>query len=99
MFSESKPVSAEERVVAVTGRTIFERASDLISKVRSVEIASKYRSRPRSTSLANGPCSMFHRESLIEIGAGELTTLYPIIKKIQTVFYGLRVFIFLIFNF
>tara|TARA_B110001452_G_scaffold238177_1_gene218508 strand:+ start:14365 stop:15486 length:1122 start_codon:yes stop_codon:yes gene_type:complete len=68
LFSESKPVSDEERVVAVTGRTIFERASDIISKVRSVEIASKYRSRPRSTSLANGPCSMFHRESLLEIG-------------------------------
>jgi len=68
LFSESNPVSTEEKVVAVTGRTIFERASDLISKVRSVEIASKYRSRPRSTSLANGPCSMFHRESLIEIG-------------------------------
>tara|TARA_B110000444_G_scaffold305_1_gene288 strand:- start:6027 stop:7148 length:1122 start_codon:yes stop_codon:yes gene_type:complete len=68
LFSESKPVSDDERVVAVTGRTIFERASDIISKVRSVEIASKYRSRPRSTSLANGPCSMFHRESLLEIG-------------------------------
>ena len=68
LYSESNPVSTEETVVAVTGRTIFERSSDLISKVRSVEIASKYRSRPRSTSLANGPCSMFHRESLIEIG-------------------------------
>ena len=68
LFSESNPVSEEEKVVAVTGRTIFERASDIISKVRSVEIASKYRSRPRSTSLANGPCSMFHRESLLEIG-------------------------------
>lgn len=68
LFSESNPVSTEEKVVAVTGRTIFQRASDIISKVRSVEIASKYRSRPRSTSLANGPCSMFHRESLIEIG-------------------------------
>ena len=68
LFSESNPVSEEEKVVAVTGRTIFERASDIISKVRSVEIASKYRSRPRSTSLANGPCSMFHRDSLLEIG-------------------------------
>lgn len=68
LYSESNPVSTEETVVAVTGRTIFERSSDLISKVRSVEIASKYRSRPRSTSLANGPCSMFHRQSLIEIG-------------------------------
>ena len=68
LFAESEPVSPEENVVAVTGRTIFERADDLISKVRSVEIASKYRSRPRSTSLANGPCSMFHRQSLIQIG-------------------------------
>lgn len=68
LYSESNPVSDEEKVVAVTGRTIFQRSSDIISKVRSVEIASKYRSRPRSTSLANGPCSMFHRESLIEIG-------------------------------
>jgi glycosyltransferase involved in cell wall biosynthesis len=68
LFAESKPISPEENVVAVTGRTIFERADDLISKVRSVEIASKYRSRPRRTSLANGPCSMFHRESLINIG-------------------------------
>ncbi|MAV43377.1 MAG: hypothetical protein CMA30_02745 [Euryarchaeota archaeon] len=68
LFAESKPISSKENVVAVTGRTIFERADDLISKVRSVEIASKYRSRPRSTSLANGPCSMFHRKSLIEIG-------------------------------
>ena len=67
LFAESKPISPEENVVAVTGRTIFERADDLISKVRSVEIASKYRSRPRRTSLANGPCSMFHRESLINI--------------------------------
>ena len=68
LFAESKPVSPEENVVAVTGRTIFERADDLISKVRSVEIATKYRSRPRSTSLANGPCSMFKRQALTGIG-------------------------------
>jgi cellulose synthase/poly-beta-1,6-N-acetylglucosamine synthase-like glycosyltransferase len=68
LYAESQPISDQEKVVAVTGRTIFERSDDLVSKVRSVEIASKYRSRPRRTSLANGPCSMFHRESLTEIG-------------------------------
>jgi cellulose synthase/poly-beta-1,6-N-acetylglucosamine synthase-like glycosyltransferase len=68
MVAEIKPVSHVERVVAVTGRTVFEQASDLVSRLRSIEIASKYRSRPRRTSLANGPCSMFHREALLEVG-------------------------------
>ena len=68
LVAEIQPVSAEEHVVAVTGRTVFERAEDLVSRFRSVEIASKYRSRPRRTSLANGPCSMFHRESLLDVG-------------------------------
>ena len=61
-------VEGEAPVVAVTGRTVFERARDLVSWHRSVEISAKYRSRPRHTSLANGPCSMFHRTSLVEIG-------------------------------
>jgi cellulose synthase/poly-beta-1,6-N-acetylglucosamine synthase-like glycosyltransferase len=68
LVAEIQPVSDDERVVAVTGRTVFERADDLVSRFRSVEIASKYRSRPRRTSLANGPCSMFHRTSLLEVG-------------------------------
>jgi len=68
MVAETAPVSHVERVVAVTGRTVFEQAHDLVSRLRSVEIASKYRSRPRRTSLANGPCSMFHREALLEVG-------------------------------
>jgi len=68
MMAETTPVSEEERVVAVTGRTIFEQAEDTVSRLRSVEIAAKYRSRPRRTSLANGPCSMFHRSSLLAIG-------------------------------
>lgn len=68
LFSEATPLTNDEKIVAVTGRTIFERANDLVSHLRSVEIESKYRSRPRKTSLANGPCSMFHRQSLIEIG-------------------------------
>jgi len=58
----------EETVVAVTGRTIFQTHTDLVSRFRAVEIASKYRSRPRRTSLANGPCSMFNRQALIDVG-------------------------------
>ena len=57
-----------EEVVAVTGRTVFGRSDDVISRIRSIEIESKYRSRPRITNLANGPCSMFKRKSLLEIG-------------------------------
>ena len=68
MILEIQPIDHHEKVVAVTGRTVFEHAGDVVSRVRSVEIATKYRSRPRRTSLANGPCSMFDRESLLEIG-------------------------------
>lgn len=65
---ESSGSREGEEVVAVTGRTIFGRSDDVISKIRSIEIESKYRSRPRRTKLANGPCSMFHREKLLDIG-------------------------------
>ena len=68
LYEKSEPIDSEEVVVAVTGRTIFERSDDLVSLLRSVDIESKYRSRPRRTSLANGPCSMFHSKSLDEIG-------------------------------
>tara|TARA_B110000444_G_scaffold158444_1_gene148114 strand:- start:898 stop:2025 length:1128 start_codon:yes stop_codon:yes gene_type:complete len=68
MILEIQPIDSQEKVVAITGRTVFEHAGDVVSRVRSVEIATKYRSRPRRTSLANGPCSMFERESLLEIG-------------------------------
>ena len=57
-----------EDVVAVTGRTVFGRSDDVISRIRSVEIEAKYRSRPRRTKLANGPCSMFNREKLLSVG-------------------------------
>lgn len=67
MLESSESRSGEE-VVAVTGRTIFGRSDDVISKIRSIEIESKYRSRPRRTKLANGPCSMFHKEKLLDIG-------------------------------
>lgn len=69
MVLEIKPIDQHEKIVAITGRTVFEQADDVVSRVRSVEVATKYRSRPRRTSLANGPCSMFERESLLEIGS------------------------------
>ncbi len=69
LVAVSNPVSVNEKVVAVTGRTIFESAEDVVSLVRSVEVAQKYRSRPRRTSLANGPCSMFNREALLNVGS------------------------------
>lgn len=65
---ESSDSREGEEVVAVTGRTIFGRSDDVISRIRSIEIESKYRSRPRRTKLANGPCSMFSRERLLSIG-------------------------------
>ncbi len=65
---ESSNSREGEDVVAVTGRTVFGRANDVISRIRSIEIESKYRSRPRRTKLANGPCSMFNRERLMSIG-------------------------------
>lgn len=68
LILEIEPIDQDENVVAVTGRTIFEHGGDIVSRVRSVEIETKYRSRPRRTSLANGPCSMFKREVLVEIG-------------------------------
>ncbi len=68
MILEIKPIDEDENIVAVTGRTIFEHGGDIVSRVRSVEIETKYRSRPRRTSLANGPCSMFKRDILLEIG-------------------------------
>ena len=67
MLEVSKSRSGED-LVAVTGRTVFGQADDVISRIRSVEIESKYRSRPRSTKLANGPCSMFRTEKLRSIG-------------------------------
>jgi len=68
LLAASDADQGEGPVVAVTGRTVFERAQDLVSWHRSVEISAKYRSRPRRTTLANGPCSMFHRTSLMAIG-------------------------------
>ena len=68
MMAEIQPIADGESIVAVTGRTVFAHDGDVASRVRSMEIARKYRARPRRTSLANGPCSMFHRASLLAIG-------------------------------
>ncbi|MDP6863864.1 MAG: glycosyltransferase family A protein [Candidatus Poseidoniaceae archaeon] len=64
----ASPSQEDEEVVAVTGRTVFGQSNDVVSIIRSIEIQAKYRSRPRRTSLANGPCSMFNREKLLEVG-------------------------------
>ena len=57
-----------ERVAAVTGRTIFAEGDTRVSRLRSAEIERKYRGRSRLASLANGPCSMFCRDTLVSIG-------------------------------
>ena len=67
MLNACKPIE-DETIAAVTGRTVFQAHDDVVSRFRALEIASKYRNRPRRTSLANGPCSMFLRKSLIDVG-------------------------------
>jgi cellulose synthase/poly-beta-1,6-N-acetylglucosamine synthase-like glycosyltransferase len=67
MFQVSDGIDGEN-VIAVTGRTIFEEGTTTTSRLRARSIARKYTGRPRLTSLANGPCSMFHRLALIEVG-------------------------------
>ena len=57
----------DENVVSVTGRVVFEEGDNIISRIRSQEIERKYRKRSRRTTLANGPCSMFLREELLQI--------------------------------
>ena len=67
MFEVSSGLEDEE-VLAVTGRTIFDEGLTRTSRLRARSIARKYAGRPRLTSLANGPCSMFLRETLLEVG-------------------------------
>ena len=68
LMSARFPLDEVETVVAVTGRTVFESGESIISKLRASEVAEKYRNRQRTTSLANGPCSVFERRALLEIG-------------------------------
>ena len=72
MLLASKPIE-NESIAAITGRTVFQAHDDVVSRFRAVEIASKYRNRPRKTSLANGPCSMFLRKALVEVGGFDPT--------------------------
>jgi cellulose synthase/poly-beta-1,6-N-acetylglucosamine synthase-like glycosyltransferase len=67
MFEVSSGLD-DERVLAVTGRTIFDEGETKTSRLRARSIARKYTGRPRLTSLANGPCSMFLRKALLEVG-------------------------------
>ena len=67
MFEVSRGLE-DERVLAVTGRTIFDEGKTKTSILRARSIARKYNARPRLTSLANGPCSMFLRQALVEVG-------------------------------
>ncbi|MEE2759495.1 MAG: glycosyltransferase [Candidatus Thermoplasmatota archaeon] len=67
MFESSLGLE-DEQVLAVTGRTIFDEGGTTTSRLRARSIARKYNSRPRLTNLANGPCSMFLREALLEVG-------------------------------
>jgi len=68
LMRASQSIDEKEHIVAVTGRTVFSPGEQIISKLRTSEIAEKYRNRPRITSLANGPCSIFLRQSLLDIG-------------------------------
>ena len=70
-ISEMYEVSSgldDEQVLAVTGRTIFDEGETKTSRLRARSIARKYSGRPRLASLANGPCSMFLRKTLLEGG-------------------------------
>ncbi|MBN1558147.1 MAG: glycosyltransferase [Lentisphaerae bacterium] len=58
----------DERVGAVTGRTVFRADARLASHVRRVDIARRYRRRRRETTLANGPNCVFRRRVLEEVG-------------------------------
>ena len=42
MVAETKPIADGESIVAVTGRTVFAHDGDIVSRVRSMEIARKY---------------------------------------------------------
>jgi len=67
LVKQSKGIDDED-VVSVAGRVIFEEGDTVVSRIRAQEIESKYRKRSRRTTLANGPCSMFLRERLLQIG-------------------------------
>jgi glycosyltransferase involved in cell wall biosynthesis len=70
-------MASSDGVEAVTGRTIFEKGTTSVSRLRAWMVEAKYNDRPERASLAdgsstatlaNGPCSMFRRENLITRG-------------------------------
>ena len=60
--------ASSEGMGAVTGRVIFDEGRTSVSRLRSRAIAWKYSSRSANATLANGPCSMFKRETLNSLG-------------------------------
>ncbi len=85
-----------EDVMAVTGRTVFNKGNTRVSRLRSEEIRRKYIGRSRVTTLANGPCSMFRRDALISIGgfnpswyhAEDMEVSLRLIEKGGTIIYS-----------
>jgi hypothetical protein len=58
----------DDRVGAVTGRTIFRTDDRVAGHVRHVDFARRYRGRSRETTLANGPNCVYRRRVLDEVG-------------------------------
>ena len=63
--------NASEDVAAVTGRTRFALGRTTTSRLRSADIERKYVNRAKSTTLANGPCSMYRKSTALEVGGFE----------------------------
>ena len=60
------PHNSDENVGLVPAEQ-FLKPLDVVSKLRSLEIQQKYKNRPLKTNLANGPCSMFLKEAVMEV--------------------------------
>ena len=63
-----KLYSSSEGVEAVTGRVVFDEGRTSVSRLRASSVANKYSKRGKQATLANGPCSMFKRDTLISRG-------------------------------
>tara|TARA_A100001037_G_C15048135_1_gene588795 strand:+ start:40 stop:1035 length:996 start_codon:yes stop_codon:yes gene_type:complete len=64
----SNMAATTEGVQAVTGRVVFDKGCTPTSALRSSIIAEKYAGRGEFVTLANGPCSMFRKDKLLEVG-------------------------------
>ena len=63
-----KLFASSEGFEAVTGRVLFDEGRTSVSRLRATSVANKYSKRGEKATLANGPCSMFKRDSLISRG-------------------------------